>query len=73
MFNKHSKEVRSALLVSNLTIFPVMCSQPDLDTMPKMERIVKAAKRYNKNLNSFLLLSQTPTNPRIKEKKNELF
>jgi len=62
-----STEMRAALLVSKLAIIPVLCSQPDLDTMPKMENIVKDAKKFNKNLKTFLLLSRTPTNPRIKE------
>jgi chromosome partitioning protein len=62
-----STEMRAALLASKLVIIPVLCSQPDLDTMPKMEKIVKDAKKINKNLKTFLLLSRTPTNPRIKE------
>ena len=67
-----STEMRTALLASDLAIIPVLCSQPDLDTMPKMEKIVKDAKKFNKSLKTFLLLSRTPTNPRIKEVRDAI-
>ena len=64
-----SKEMRTALLAADIALVPTQCSQPDLGTLHKLEKIIDQAKEFNEKLQVFTLFSRTPTNPCIKEIK----
>lgn len=65
---RDSAEMRSALLAADIAIIPVRCSQPDIDTLATMDRLVGEAREdLNPKLKAYVLLSQVETNPVIKE------
>jgi chromosome partitioning protein len=64
---RDSRELRTGMLAAHVLIVPFRPSQPDLDTLPKMQEIITQAKDLNPNLKVFGLLTMTPTNPAIRE------
>ena len=64
---RDSRELRTGLLAANILIVPFRPSQPDLDTLPKMQEIIIQAQDLNPELQVFGLLTMTPTNPAIHE------
>ncbi len=64
---RDSREMRSALLVADIAVIPVRCSQPDLDTLERMSEIVTESRDFNPKLKAYVLLSIVPTNPVVKE------
>ena len=69
---RDSREMRSALLAADIAIIPVRCSQPDLDTLEKMNAIVAESRDFNPGLRAFVLLSLVPTNPVIEDDARRL-
>ncbi|OED39819.1 hypothetical protein AB834_00085 [PVC group bacterium (ex Bugula neritina AB1)] len=65
-----SKELRTALLVSDLFLAPFRTSQHDINTLPTIQNLVSMAKDFNPNLLSCAILTMVETNPRIDEEKN---
>ena len=64
---RDSRELRTGMLAAHVLIVPFRPSQPDLDTLPKMQEIITQAKDLNPDLKVFGLLTMTPTNPAIRE------
>lgn len=64
---RDSRELRTGMLAANILIVPFRPSQPDLDTLPKMQEIIIQAQDLNPELQVFGLLTMTPTNPFIHE------
>jgi|TARA_B100000315_G_scaffold167955_1_gene156471 chromosome partitioning protein len=67
-----SQEMRTALLCADIVLIPTQCSQPDLDTLHDMKRIIDDAKDFNESLKVFTVFSRTPTNPSLKELEDAL-
>ena len=66
---RDSKELRSALIASDIFYTPIKPSQIDIDTLGKMNEIVEHAKALNKKLQSVALITHSPTNPNMDDKK----
>jgi chromosome partitioning protein len=66
---KDTTELREALLVCDKIIFTIQATQFDVWTLPKIQKMTKDAKRFNKKLKAYYLLTQCPTN--TKEEKEE--
>jgi chromosome partitioning protein len=62
-----SDEMDSALEVCDKVLMPFRPSTYDLSALPTNCKLLHKAKRYNKNLQAYALLSIAPTNPVIKE------
>ena len=64
---RDSREMRTGMLSSNFILIPVRCSQPDLDTLTKMQEIVHEVRDMNPKVTVKGLLTMAPTNPAITE------
>ena len=64
------RELRTGLTAADLLIIPLKCSQPDLDTIPHMKKIIDEAKDFNPKMRVKTLLTMVSTNPMIKEKED---
>lgn len=64
---RDSRELRTGMTAANLLIIPFRPSQPDLDTLPKMQEILIQAKDINPDLVVHGLLTMAPTNPVVNE------
>jgi chromosome partitioning protein len=64
---RDSRELRTGMTAAHILVVPFRPSQPDLDTLPKMQEIIIQAKDINPNLNVFGLITMAPTNPVIHE------
>ena len=62
-----SKELRTAMLVSDILIVPFRPSQLDLDTLPHLTEVIDQAISFNDKLKSYGLLTLAPTNKANKE------
>ena len=66
---RDSRELRTGLTAAHILIVPFRPSQPDLDTLPRLQEIVIQAKDLNPELKVYGLLTMTPTNTMIKEEE----
>jgi chromosome partitioning protein len=64
---RDSRELRTGMTVADILIVPFRPSQPDLDTLPKLQEIITQAKDLNPNLVVYALLTMAPTNPVVNE------
>ena len=64
---RDSREMRTGLLASDILVVPFRCSQPDLDTLPYMKRVITEALDINQSMKVYGLLTIAPTNPVINE------
>jgi chromosome partitioning protein len=64
---RDSEEMRSALSVCDIALFPFRPSQLDLDTLPTMDALVRQFRRVNPKIVANAVLSIAPTNTKIKE------
>ena len=64
---RDSRELRTGILAADILIVPFKPSQPDLDTLPKIQEIITQAKDLNPKLKVYALLTMAPTNPIIHE------
>ena len=64
---RDSRELRTGMTAADVLIVPFRPSQPDLDTLPKMQEIIIQAKDLNPELKVFGVLTMAPTNPVIHE------
>lgn len=64
---RDSKEMRSAMAVTDLLLTPIRASQADLETLPKLNELIGLARGWNPNLKASAVLSMAPTNPTIRE------
>lgn len=64
---RDSRELRTGMTAANILIVPFRPSQPDLDTLPKLQDIITQAKDLNPDLKVCGLLTMAPTNPAVHE------
>lgn len=64
---RDSRELRTGMTAAHVLIVPFRPSQPDLDTLPKMQEIIIQAKDLNPYIKVFGLITMGPTNPAITE------
>ncbi|MCP4936784.1 MAG: AAA family ATPase [bacterium] len=64
---RDSREMRTGMLAADILIVPLRASQPDLDTLPKMQEVITQAKDLNPKLHVCALLNIAPTNPLVHE------
>ncbi len=64
---RDSRELRTGMTAAHVLIVPFRPSQPDLDTMPKMQELIIQARDLNPGLRTFGLLTMAPTNPVVNE------
>lgn len=64
---RDSRELRTAMLAADLLIIPFKPSQPDLDTLPKLQEMIIQASDINPHLKIKALLTMCPTNYKSKE------
>ncbi len=64
---RDSRELRTGMTAANILIVPFRPSQPDLDTLPKIQEIITQAKDLNSELIVYGLLTMAPTNPVVNE------
>ncbi len=71
---RNSEELRSAMLVSDMSILPVKASQFDLETLPEMAKLIKEVRGLRQLMNletkAFVILSMTSTNKFIKSEQS---
>jgi chromosome partitioning protein len=66
---RDSEELRTAMLAVRKLYIPIRASQPDLETMTHMSKLIAMAKSMNHSLEAYVILSIAPTNPLINEAK----
>ena len=64
---RDSPELRGALLVSHIAIFPLRPSQFDLWTLRRLSVLVETAKEINENLEAYVAVNLASPNPSVKE------
>ena len=64
---RDSQEMRSSMLIAELMITPLRASQLDINTIPKLNGLIKEVKDFNDKLCIKAVLSIAPTNPSINE------
>jgi chromosome partitioning protein len=64
---RDSPELRSALLVADIAVFPLRPSQFDLWTMSRLNTLVEQALDINEHLKAFVVINQASPNPAVKE------
>ena len=65
---RDSRELRTGMIAADILVIPFRPSQPDLDTLAKMQEIIIQAKDLNDKLTIYGLVTMAPTNPVINEK-----
>lgn len=66
---RDSRELRTGMTAAHYLIISFRPSQPDLDTLPKMQELIIQAKDLNPDLKVYGLITMSPTNPIIQESK----
>ncbi|MDV5140292.1 AAA family ATPase [Chimaeribacter arupi] len=64
---RDSRELRTGMTAANVLLVPFRPSQPDLDTLPKLNDIITQALDINEALHPCAVLTMAPTNPVINE------
>ncbi len=64
---RDSRELRTGMTAANILVVPFRPSQPDLDTLPRMQEIITQARDLNSTLTVYGLLTMAPTNPVVHE------
>ncbi len=65
---RDSKELRAAMLVADIAIFPIRPSQFDLWTLKKLDGLTADATSFNPKLKSYILLNAVSSHPSISDK-----
>lgn len=64
---RDSPELRGALLVADIAVFPLRPSQFDLWTLGRLNTLVETASQVNDTLKAFVVINQASPNPAVKE------
>jgi chromosome partitioning protein len=64
---RDSRELRTGMTAAHMLIVPFRPSQPDLDTLPRLQEILLQALDLNPQLRTRALLTMAPTNPVVRE------
>jgi chromosome partitioning protein len=62
-----SKELRTALVISDIALFPIQASQFDLWTIQVLNDLVADAKCLNPKLKAYVVMTRVHTNPVVNE------
>lgn len=68
---RDSKEMRSAMIYSDICIIPTIPNGLDASVLDKMLDYLKEAKKIQKNLKGFVLISKANSNPFLQNKIKE--
>ena len=68
---RDSKEMRSAMIYSDICIIPTIPNGLDASVLDKMLDYLKEAKKIQKNLKEFVLISKANSNPFLQNKIKE--
>jgi chromosome partitioning protein len=64
---RDSVELRSAMVVAHKVYIPIQPSQFDIWTLNQMDGLVETAKAFNPNLQAYVVISRSSTNPSVHE------
>lgn len=64
---RDSVELRSAMVVANKAYIPIQPSQFDIWTLNQMETLMTTAKGFNTDLEAWVIISRSSTNPSVHE------
>lgn len=64
---RDSAELRRALAVADVALFPVQPSQYDVLTIKRLAQLVERAREVNERLVAYVVINRAPTNPRTGE------
>lgn len=64
---RDSRELRSGMVAADMILVPFRPSQPDLDTLPRLNEVITEARDINTQLKAIAMLTMAPTNPVINE------
>ena len=64
---RDSRELRTGMLAADILLTPFRPSQPDLDTLPHLARVVNEAQDLNPDLICKAVLTLAPSNPQVHE------
>lgn len=70
---RNSREMLSAMVIADLLICPLQCSQPDLDTLAELKEQVIRASDINTKLKAFIYHTMASTNVMVKENERKEF
>jgi chromosome partitioning protein len=70
---RNSRELLSAMLVADLLICPLQCSQPDLDTLAELKEQVIRAADLNPKLKTYIYHTMASTNTKVKDNERKEF
>lgn len=62
-----NQALRTAMTIADNLLIPIRASQADLETLPHVAELVRAAKDFNSELTASVVISMGPTNPVINE------
>lgn len=69
---RDSKEMRQALIISDIIVVPIIPSGLDISVFEKMINLINEAKIINENLVPFIVISKASPNPFLEKKINDL-
>jgi chromosome partitioning protein len=61
------------MLVADLLICPLQCSQPDLDTINELQEQIVRASDFNPELKTYIYQTMASTNTKVKNTEREEF
>lgn len=70
---RNSREMLSAMLVADLMICPLQCSQPDLDTLNELKEQAVRAGDFNPDLKVYIYQTMASTNTKVKDNERQEF
>lgn len=70
---RNSRELLSTMLVADLLICPLQCSQPDLDTLAELKEQVIRAADLNPKLKTYIYHTMASTNTKVKDNEQKEF
>ena len=70
---RNSREMLSAMLIADLMICPLQCSQPDLDTINELQEQVTRALDFNPALVTYIYQTMASTNTKVKDLERRQF
>jgi len=70
---RNSREMLSSMLVCDLLICPLQCSQPDLDTLDELNEQSVKASDFNSKLKTYIYQTMASTNLKVKNKERDDF
>lgn len=70
---RNSREMLSAMLIADMFVCPLQCSQPDLDTLDELKEQVSRAGDFNPDLKTYIYHTMASTNTKVKDTERKEF